>query len=167
MEGIPTIKNTPPPEEKVKPITQEKITEWVKLENHVFDENNFFRIVSEKGYEDFLTTGVIRSSPTGTESDMHGKFDLGHRPTSFPSFSKGKPALEYLKRDADNFIFETETPLYSRGDNNPITGNPIRGRHWAYRHINKETGETTNEITQEMIKNIYKISKNGEIYLKK
>lgn len=154
-------------EQKLDSDTQEKINEWIKLENHDFDPNNFYRIVNENGYKDFLEKGILRSSPTGTESEMVGRFDIGHRPTSFPSFSKGEPDLSYLKEGEDNFIFETDIPLYRRGDKNPVTGNSIRGRHWAHRPIDEKTGKVITEVKPEMIKNIYKVAKDGSLYLKK
>ena len=119
--------------------TQEKIDEWVKLENHQFDQNNYYRIINESGYQDFKETGLLRSSPTGTESKMsaNGRFDLGHRTTSFPSFSKGEPDLTYLKEGETNFIFETDMPLYRSGEKNPVTGFTIPHRHWAYRPIHE------------------------------
>lgn len=149
--------------------TQEKIDEWVKLENHQFDQNNYYRIINEAGYKDFKETGILRSSPTGTDSMMseNGRFDLGHRPTSFPSFSKGEPAFSFLKEGEDNFIFETDMTLYKGGEKNPVTGNHIPKRHWAYRPIDEETGKIITEVKPDIIKHIYKVDKTGDMYLKK
>lgn len=137
---------------------------WTKLAKHVFNENNFYRIVNESGYKDFLESGVLRSSPDGTESNIKGNIDFGHRPTAFPSFDKGGPNPDYFK-PGDNYVFEVDTAMYRRGEANPVTGNPIKGRHFAYRMIG-EDGNVMNEIKAEKIKNIYKFDKNGDLFLK-
>jgi hypothetical protein len=139
--------------------------EWIPLEHHQFDENNYYRIVSQRGYDDFNESGIIRSSPTGTESYIHGRFDLGGRTTSFPSFSKGAPDLSYAKEGENNYIFESDAPMYRRGDTNPVTGGVIGGRHWAYRPIHPETGRVF-DLTKEHIKDIYKVDPDGGLYLK-
>ncbi len=146
--------------------SNENLFQWQKLENYVFNEENFYRIVDERGYNDFLETGIVRSSPTGTDSNIHGRFDLGHRPTGFPSFSKGSPDFSYCKSGEDNYIFESAIPMFRRGDKHPIHGGSIKGRHWAYRPINPETGEVIKEITKDMIINIYKIDKESNLYLR-
>ncbi len=145
----------------------EKETGWTKLENHKFDENNFYRIVDEKGFEDFLKTGLVKSSATGDAPNFVEDINIGGRPTAFPSFSKGAPGLSYAKKGSDNYIFESEIPMYKKGDIHPTTGFPIRSRHWAYRPIDQETGEVINEIPANMIKNIYKIDPEGSLYIKK
>lgn len=144
----------------------EKTISWLKLENHIFDENNFYRIVDEKGFEDFLKTGFVRSSPDGTDSKIVKGFDIGHRPTSFPSFDKGTPDLSYARENSDNYIFESAVPMYKRGDKNPATGSAIKGRHWAYRPIDSQSGNIIKEMTADMIKNIYKLDKDGGLYIK-
>ncbi len=144
----------------------EKETGWTKLENYTFDEDNFYRIVDEKGFEDFLETGLVRSSPTGDEPIISEDINIGGRPTAFPSFSKGAPDLSYTKKGSDNYIFESEIPMYKRGDIHPTIGFPIRGRHWAYRAIDQETGQVLNEMPANMIKNIYKIDTQGSLYIK-
>jgi hypothetical protein len=138
--------------------------EWVKLEKHSFSKDNFYRIVNKNGYKDFVESGVLRSSPTGTESNIKGNIDLGHRQTSFPSFNKGIPNSDYLVLD-DNYIFEIDAPMYRRGETNPVTGNKIRGRHFAHRMIS-EDGSVITEIKAEKIKNIYKFDKDGNLFLK-
>lgn len=144
----------------------EQEDKWIKLENHTFNEDSFYRIVDEKGFKDFKETGVVRSSPTGTDSVMQGRFDVGSRPTPFPSFAKGTPDLSYSRANSDNYIFESGIPMYGRGDQNPATQLPIKGRHWAYRPIDPTTGHVVTEMTLDMIKNVYKLDKDGSLYVK-
>jgi hypothetical protein len=49
-------------------------------------------------------------------------------------------------------IFETGLPTYRRGDINPVTGNAIRGRHYAHRVIDPKTGKALSEIPGKDIK---------------
>lgn len=138
---------------------QQKIYEWIKLEEPNFDKDKFYRIVDEAGYRDFLERDVVRSSPTGTKGD--------NRPTAFPSFSKGEPDIKtYAEEGTDNFVFEAQGPLYKRGDINPVTGRQIKGRHAAYRPIDGETGETRTQMRAEEINNIYKVDNKGDIFLR-
>lgn len=141
--------------------------EWTLLVNHVFDEDSYYRIVSSDGYQDFLKNNILRSSPEGTPSKMAGRFDIGHRPTSFPSFDKGTPDLSYAVEGQDNYIFESKIPMYRRGDKNPLHERPIKGRHWAYRPIDLATGLVITNMTPDMIQNIFKLDKQGNLYLKK
>ncbi len=143
----------------------ERNIKWHKLENHVFNEEGHYRVVDEKGFRDFLMTGIVRSSPDGTDSRIVGGLDIGRRPTAFPSFDRGAPNLSYKREGADNYIFESNVPMYKRGDVNPVTKFDVRGRHWAYRPISPETGDTINEMTRDMIKNIYKLDQSGNLYI--
>jgi len=138
---------------------------WKFIANPVFNENYYYRIVNENGYKDFKDTGMVRSSPTGTESYMKGRFDLGHRNTDFPSFSKGLPALEYLAHGKKNFIFETNILMNRGGEENQITKKVISSRHWAYRPID-ENGDVSKEIKKDQIKNIYMVDKDGSFFIK-
>lgn len=156
------------------PKPREEINEWSKLENFEFNPNNFYRIVGENGYKDYLEKGFLRSSPTGTEAHMIGNLNIGGRPTSFPSFSKGTPDINYLKKGEDSYIFETDAVLLARGEKNPVTGKEVGksagdggSRHWAYRAIDEKTGEAVKEMSADMIKSVYRIDKDGNLYLKK
>ncbi|MES2985965.1 MAG: hypothetical protein V4686_02455 [Patescibacteria group bacterium] len=140
--------------------------EWKLLENHEFNKNNFYRIVNEQGYKDYIEAGTLRSSPTGTESNMVGQINLGNRPTSFPSFDKGTPNLTYIKEGEENYIFETDVQLFARGDINPVTNQPIKGRHWAYRMIDPETGENLDTVDSSHIKNIYRVDTQKNLYVR-
>lgn len=152
--------------ENLKKETEQQI-EWVKLENHTFNEDNFYRVVDQKGFDDFQETGVVRSSVTGTDPKMVGRFNIGNRPTSFPSFDKGAPDLSYLRPEEDNYIFESSSPMYKRGEINPVTQKQIKGRHWAYRPIDITTGNVITELPKTLVKNIYKHDKLGDLYIKK
>jgi hypothetical protein len=127
-----------------------KINPWAKGNIlNKWNPNAFYRIVDEEGGADALNTGIVRSSPTGTKSSGQfvGKFDLSAgRGTPFPSFAKGKPDVTYIPEDGKGYIFESEVPMYKRGETNPVTGNQIKGRHWAYRPIDMETGVTITEL---------------------
>ena len=161
-----TIANLNTQAELLKIETDQEI-EWLKLDDHKFNEDNFYRVVDEKGYEDFKNTKVVRSSTTGTDSHMAGRIEIGHRPTPFPSFSKGKPDPSYMREGSNNYIFESDTPMFKVGEKNPVTNVKIKGSHYAHRPINQETGEVMLEMTPEMIKNIYRVNKEGELHLKK
>lgn len=140
---------------------------WLALDNHKFNEEGFYRIVDSEGYQDYLNTNILRSSPTGTKPDITpGGINIGNRPTSFPSFAKGEPDMNYLPKDDDGYIFESNVPMYARGDINPVTGNKIVGRHWAYRPIHEETGENITAMTPDMLNNIYKLKKDGTLHVK-
>jgi hypothetical protein len=143
----------------------EKKDLWKKIEQPEFDENNFYRVVTQAGYDDFVANQIIRSSPTGDDSHVVEGIDIGGRPTIFPTFSKGSPDMSFFKEGEDNYIFETDVPMYKRGEDNPVTGNQIKGRHWAYRLID-ENGDAVLEMKPEQIKNIYKVDKDKNIYLK-
>ena len=151
----------------VRDNRQENEPVWIKLENHVFDENNFYRVVNEKGYQDFLEHNALRSSPDGTESMIVDNIEVGHRPTSFPSFDKGAPDKSYFDPESASYIFESAVPMYRRGESNPATGAEIRGRHWAYRALDPQTGETLKEIPRDKIINIYKREKDETLYVLK
>ena len=141
-----------------------EIVRWIKLDNPTFNEDNFYRVINENGYKDFIDNKIVRSSPTGTDSKMIGSLSMS-RPTSFPSFAKGTPDLSYAKNGEDNYVLESDTPMYRFGEINPVTRKEIRGRHWAYRPLN-EDGSWKKEISPEEIKNVYKIDQNGDVYLK-
>ncbi|MEI6400510.1 MAG: hypothetical protein WCO58_03255 [bacterium] len=143
----------------------EKKEVWKKVEQSVFNENNFYRVVTQAGYDDFINNQIIRSSPTGSSSRVVEGVDIGGRPTIFPAFSKGSPDATSFQEGVDNYIFETAIPMYKRGEENPVTGVPIKGRHWAYRPID-ENGDVVTEIKPEQITNIYKVDKDKNIYLK-
>ncbi|MDD3284919.1 MAG: hypothetical protein PHZ07_04970 [Patescibacteria group bacterium] len=141
------------------------IVKWLKLDNPTFNEDNFYRVINENGYRDFVDSGVVRSSPTGTRGKMAGNLDIGHKSTPFPSFAKGAPDLRYAKRGEENYILESDTPMYKQGDTNPITGKKVYSKHWAYRPLNEDDSWKA-EISTKEIKNVYKIDKKGDIYIK-
>ncbi len=141
-------------------------TVWKSLErDHAFDPEGFYRIVNQDGYDDFVESGIVRSKVQDTEGK--GVLELiSRRPTSFPSFAKGLPDLSYAKEGEDNYIFESNLPMYSRGDQNPATGKAIASAHWAYRPIDPVTGEVMLNLQAKDVKKIYKIDKDGGLFLK-
>lgn len=151
---------------KILQLETEQQLDWVALgEDHQFDENNFYRVVNEKGYADYLENGVVRSSPTGDKPKQYGNMQIAGRPTAFPSFAKGAPDLDmYSEKDMNNYVLESDQEMYRRGDVNPVTQNTIRGRHYAYRPIDQKTGDTITELDSSAIKDVYKKDKLGELY---
>lgn len=126
--------------------------------------NTFKRIVNEEGYTDFVNSGVVRSrssrpdyvKPRIRYKNQEEKWiaeNLGDaRETPFPAFAKGKPDKNYLPKEGNGYIYETNMPLYKKGDNNPVTDKMIRSRHWGYRPVNPETGEIMSEIPASQVK---------------
>lgn len=119
-----------------------------------WDENMGYRVVNQEGYDDALKSFLVRSNPKGDNT-------VFSRPTSFPSFAKGKPSKNFLNTDATpHYIMETDIPLYARGDVNPVTGIPIRSSHGAARPIDPITGEALTSLPIEDINSIYKAQPN-------
>lgn len=157
---------SPSIEVKILEKEKEKNISWTQLQTHAFNENAFYRIVSPEGYLDYLENDIVRSSPTGARENLtEGGFNLGNRPTSFPSFAKGKPDINYLEKEGDSYILESDMDMYRKGDINPVTQNNIAGRHWAYRAIDPRTGQNLTALTSNMIKNIYRLNNNGCLYI--
>ena len=96
-------------------------------------------------YKDFIDSGVLRSKPRTSqlEDDV---INVGNRPTTFPAFNKGSADLRYLPKEG-GVVFETSLPTYKRGETNPVTNLPIKGRHYAHRVIG-ENGEAVNSISK-------------------
>lgn len=110
------------------------------------DANKSYRVAGLNSLEDFKNTGVLRSRNTEPGRLVEGTdFILPPRPTSFPSFQKGYADMAYAKPEG-SVVFETALPTFRRGDINPVTGFPIKGRHYAHRVIDPVTGKTMAEI---------------------
>jgi len=112
--------------------------------------NKSYRVAGMNAFEDFQNTGVLRSIAPKIETNF-AEGILPARPTSFPSFQKGYADMSYASPKGA-VVFETELPTFRRGDINPVTGFPIRGRHYAHRVINPETGGALSEIPAADIK---------------
>jgi hypothetical protein len=111
-----------------------------------------YRVTGMDAARDFENTGVLRSYNTAPSIPIgNSNFMLPPRPTSFPSFQKGYADMNYAPKDGA-VIFETGLPTYRRGDINPVTGNAIRGRHYAHRVIDPKTGKALSEIPGKDIK---------------
>ncbi len=105
-----------------------------------------FRIGNQAAYQDFLNQGVVRSAPGGAPIQLEGLGQVA-RTTPFPSFAKGTFAPSYFSADrAGDVIFKTNVPTFKRGEANPVTGNIIRGSHWAARPIDLTTGAVMTEV---------------------
>ena len=114
-----------------------------------------YRVAGLDAFEDFKNTGVVRSSdgslPTFKFADLKGNFHQIKRPTGFPSFQKGYADMRYAPEEGA-VVFETALPTYKRGQINPVTGRQIRGRHYAHRVLDPETGAAVTEIPGSEIK---------------
>ena len=106
--------------------------------------NKSYRIAGMDAAEDFQKTGFLRSNPTIVPANFAENF-AGTRTTGFPSFQKGYADLRYLPEEG-GVIFETSLPTFGRGDINPVTGNVIKGRHYAHRVIDPVTGKVVTNI---------------------
>jgi hypothetical protein len=126
-----------------------KINPWAERLNNA---NKSYRVAGLDALEDFNNTGVLRSQRALPENPTFLD-KVKARPTSFPSFQKGYADLNYLP-DEGGVIFETGLPTFKRGEINPVTGLPIKGRHYAHRVIDPETGKIMTEIPGSNI-NVY------------
>jgi hypothetical protein len=110
-----------------------------------------YRVAGMDAYNDFVESGVLRSKtpdmPVGASLEER---IIGARPTGFPSFQKGFADLRYLP-DNGGVVFETGLPTFKRGEINPVTGQRIKGRHYAHRVIDPNTGATMSSIPGENI----------------
>ena len=119
-----------------------KVNPWAeKLKN----PNSSYRVAGLDAYDDFKNTGILRSATPNIPEGASLKMRAMYRPTSFPSFQKGYADLRYLP-DEGGVIFKTDLPTFKRGDINPVTGFPIKGRHYAHRVIDPKTGAAINDI---------------------
>lgn len=110
-----------------------------------------YRVAGMDAYDDFVESGVLRSNapnpPAGASLEERVMLS---RPTGFPSFQKGFADLRYLP-DNGGVVFETSLPTFKRGEINPVTGQRIKGRHYAHRVIDPNTGATMSNIPGENI----------------
>lgn len=121
-----------------------KINPWAE---RLVDKSASFRIAGKDAYEDFLESGVVRSGKgTPHKIEIGGVEQIVYRPTPFPSFQKGYADKQYLQEGMDNVIFKTKIPTFARGEKNPVTGNTIKGSHYAHRPIDMNTGNVMTEI---------------------
>jgi len=101
-----------------------------------------YRVAGTDNYDDMLESAVLRSQiPENISSEGLNMA----RPTSFPSFQKGYADLRYMPEEG-GVIFQTDLPTFKRGDLNPVTGRQIKGRHYAHRVIDPETGMIVNNV---------------------
>jgi len=120
-----------------------KINPWAEKLNNL---NKSYRVAGIDAYKDFIDTGILRSNNTAPAQLVKGtNFMLPPRPTSFPSFQKGYADMAYAKPEG-SVVFETALPTFKRGEINPVTGFPIKGRHYGHRVIDPETGNALPEI---------------------
>lgn len=98
-----------------KAITRtEKMTEAMNIIKKFDDfkgDDDFFRIVvGDEAFDDIVTSGVIRTKKPAEVVNDGGKITLDRRgTTSFPSFSKGTPSLDYAQSDPNHYIITTKS----------------------------------------------------------
>ena len=107
--------------------------------------NKSYRVAGIDALKDFQNTGVLRSVQQGLSEGASLIERAMSRPTSFPSFQKGYADMRYAPEEGA-VVFETGLPTFKRGEINPVTGFPIKGRHYAHRVIDLETGAALREI---------------------
>jgi hypothetical protein len=138
----------------LKPLAKNayKINPWA---NKLNNPNAYYRAVDENAYLDAIQNRVIRSNPEGASVGIFLNGKEVRRPTAFPSFAKGKVHKDYLPKEGNGYIYESQHPMVGPGEINPVTGKVVkRGRHFAHRPIN-EQGQVINEIPIEAV-NVYK-----------
>jgi hypothetical protein len=113
--------------------------------------NKSYRVAGLDAFEDFKNTGVLRSVQQGVPEGASLIERAMSRPTAFPSFQKGYADMKYASPEGA-VVFETGLPTIKRGEINPVTGFPIKGRHYAHRVIDPKTGATLTEIPADNIK---------------
>ena len=96
----------------------DKISDISKPTNRLkFDDfqnqNEFFRIVvGKESIDDIIKTGQIRVQRPSSYKTEPGVINLDRRGTTpSPSFSKGKPSIEYAKENPEHYIIRTSEPL--------------------------------------------------------
>jgi len=107
--------------------------------------NKSYRVAGIDALKDFQNTGVLRSVQQGVSEGASLIERAMSRPTAFPSFQKGYANMRYAPEEGA-VVFETGLPTFKRGEINPVTGFPIKGRHYAHRVIDLETGAALREI---------------------
>jgi hypothetical protein len=115
------------------------------LAERLNNANKSYRVAGLDAGEDFKNTGVLRSVTPSIPKGASLLERAQNRPTSFPSFQKGYADMRYLPEEG-GVVFETSLPTFKRGDINPVTGFPVKGRHYAHRVIDPETGAIMTEI---------------------
>ncbi len=112
-----------------------------------------YRVAGMDAYDDFLENHIVRSvTPPPKPGMSFEERIMSQRTTGFPSFQKGYADLNYLPESGKGVVFETSLPTYKRGQINPVTGTPIKGRHYAHRVIDPNTGHTMTSIPAEDIR---------------
>ncbi len=103
-----------------------------------------YRVAGHDAHKDFVESGLLRSK-TNLPENATLLDRIQARSTSFPSFQKDYADLRYLPENG-GVVFETSLPTFKRGQLNPITGERIKGRHYAHRAIDFKTGKVLTEI---------------------
>lgn len=77
------------------------------------NDDEFFRIiVGQESMDDIVKSGQIRVKRPSSYKTETNAINLDRRgTTSSPSFSKGKPSLEYAQNNPEHFIIKTSEPL--------------------------------------------------------
>ena len=119
-----------------------RVNPWAEKLNN---PKSSYRVAGLDAGEDFKKTGALRSQIPDIPKEATLQERAMNRPTAFPSFQKGYADLNYLP-DEGGVIFKTDLPTFKRGELNPVTGFPIKGRHYAHRVIDPKTGAAVTNI---------------------
>jgi hypothetical protein len=125
-----------------------KVNPWAENLNNPLKS---YRVAGIDAAKDFENTGVLRSVTPSNSKAASLLERAQNRPTAFPSFQKGYADMRYAPEEGA-VVFETALPTFKRGEINPVTGFPIKGRHYAHRVIDPKTGATMTEIPGSEIK---------------
>lgn len=75
------------------------------------DPSAYFRVVAgEAAYHDIVDSGVVRASRPTPPPGASIKALIAARPTAFPSFAKGRPAVEYAQGADGHYVIVTKDP---------------------------------------------------------
>ena len=152
----PLVKGLDNIAEKVIEGTSKTFPEVYKLNPYAEKLNNpntYYRGADRSSLNDALNSGYVRSNPSGSSGKQIGNISL-NRPTSFPSFNQGEVLTHYLPEEG-GYIYASKEPMLKRGDVNPVTGNTVKGSHFAHRPIDLKTGNVINELPLDKVE-IYK-----------
>ena len=164
---IPLAKNVI---KKVGKYSTKKIKNTRKLNpfaENLDNPNSSYRVAGLDAAEDFKKSGKLVSKNKNItqikdESSLSDR--IKGRPTSFPSFQKGYADLGYLPKEG-GVVFKTDLPTFKRGEMNPVTGNTIKGRHYAHRVIDSK-GTAASSIPAKAV-SLYRATPNWLMGFKK
>jgi hypothetical protein len=97
-----------------------KVNPWAKgnVLNKWDGDSNYRIINGQAAIDDIAESGLIRTNSaskkgisTDTSIPLSQRFLSAERPTAYPSFAKGKPAMSYADKSGPHAIIETKRPI--------------------------------------------------------